>query len=47
MEATMTVLGTTRHAPKTLGESAVCFGCTLALLAVAAVVLQWALHLLP
>jgi hypothetical protein len=43
----MTLQGTTRHAPKTLGESAVCFGCTLGLLAVAAVVLQWALHLLP
>lgn len=43
----MTVQGTTRHAPKTLGEGAICFGCTLALLAAAAVVLQWALHLLP
>lgn len=43
----MTLQGTTPHAPKTLGESAICFGCALGLLAMAAVVLQWALHLLP
>ncbi len=35
------------YRPKTLGENAVCFGCTIALLAAAAVVLQWAMHLVP
>ena len=29
------------HAPKTLREGAVCFGCTLAALAATAVALQW------
>ena len=33
------------HAPKTLGESAVCFGCALAALA-AAVALQWLMGML-
>lgn len=32
---------TTRHAPKTLGESAVCFGCAALGLAAFAVGLQW------
>jgi hypothetical protein len=35
------------HAAKTLGESAVCLGCALAILAAAAVGMQWLLHLLP
>lgn len=30
--------------PKTLGESAVCFACSVAILAVAAVALQWVMH---
>lgn len=30
------------HAPKSLGEAAVCFSCTVAVLALAAIVLQWA-----
>ena len=30
-----------QHGPKTLGESAVCFGCTLAALAALAVAIQW------
>lgn len=34
------------HAPKTLAEGAICFGCALAALAGAAVVLQWAMSLL-
>lgn len=35
------------HRPKTLAESAVCFGCTIGLLAVASVLVQWAMHLVP
>lgn len=31
------------HAPKTLAEGAVCFGCALAALAGVAVALQWML----
>jgi hypothetical protein len=38
---------TTSHRPKTLGEGAVCFGCTAALLFVAAVATQWLFSLLP
>ena len=37
----------TEHPPKTLAESALCFACMVALLIVAAIGLQWALHLLP
>lgn len=37
---------TVHHAPKTLAEGAVCFGCTLAALAGAAFVLQWVMGLL-
>jgi hypothetical protein len=36
-----------QHRPKTLGESAVCFGCAIGILAAAAVAVQWLLHLLP
>lgn len=36
-----------QHRPKTLAEGAVCFGCALIALAAAAVVLQWAMALLP
>lgn len=36
-----------QHRPKTLGESAVCFGCMIGLLAAATVVVQWVVHLLP
>jgi hypothetical protein len=35
------------HAPKTLGESALCFACMAGILLAAAVGLQWVLHLLP
>lgn len=35
------------HRPKTLAESAICFGCAIGLLAVASVVVQWAMHLVP
>jgi hypothetical protein len=35
------------HAPKTLAEGAVCFGCALAALAGAAVAIQWLMSVLP
>lgn len=35
------------HGSKTLAEGAVCFGCALAALTAAAVILQWAMSLLP
>lgn len=34
------------HAPKTLAEGAVCFGCTIAALTAAAVVIQWVMGFL-
>jgi hypothetical protein len=37
----------TEHAPKTLGESALCFACMAGLLLAAAIGLQWVLHFLP
>ena len=37
----------TGHPPKSLAEGAVCFGCTAAILFVAAVATQWLLSLLP
>ncbi len=35
-----------QHGAKTLGEGAICFGCALAALAAAAVVIQWAMNFL-
>ena len=35
------------HSPKTLGESALCFGCAAAAILTAGLALQWVLHLLP
>jgi len=35
------------HAPKTLAESGLCFASIAVLLIVAAVGMQWLLHLLP
>lgn len=42
----MSVHEPAHHAPKTLAEGAVCFGCALAALAGAAVVLQWVMSVL-
>lgn len=36
-----------QHGAKSLREGAVCFGCALAALAGAAVLIQWAMGLLP
>jgi hypothetical protein len=35
------------HRPKTLGEGGVCLATVIGLLLAVALVLQWALHLLP
>ena len=38
---------TVRRPPKSLAEGAVCFGSVVLILVVAAIVIEWALHLLP
>ena len=38
---------TVPHPPKSLAEGAVCFGSVVLILVVAAIVIEWALHLLP
>ena len=36
-----------QHGTKTLGESALCFGCAIGILALAAATLEFLMHLLP
>lgn len=35
------------HGSKTLGESALCFGCCAAIVLIAALAFQWVMHLIP
>jgi hypothetical protein len=43
----MAIQPQTEHPPKTLGESAVCFGCCAGIVLVVAMAFQWLLHLIP
>ena len=35
------------HQPKTLAESALCFGCAAGIVLAAALAFQWLMHLIP